>query len=218
MKQRDGFTMVELMVSIGIATVLASVLFAITFTYYADVLRARSTALLATESQQVLRSLVEDIRLADAIGSTNTISDANGPTGGWATNDPSDILIIQTPAINSNRDILYDPDLGVPYSNEYIYFKNGTTIYRRVLKNPTPTDNTAVTTCPAASATSACPADKLLSANINNLSFTFYDEDGNTTANATLAESVLLTVNLSKKSFGKNITFTNSVRVALRNR
>ncbi|HEX5448398.1 MAG TPA: hypothetical protein VFW90_04365, partial [Candidatus Saccharimonadales bacterium] len=90
-------------------------------------------------------------------------------------------------------------------------------LYKRVLANTSATGNTAVTTCPASSAGPTCPADRLLSDNVNNLNFTFYDSSGNSTADATQARSVSLDVNLSKRVFGKNITLNNSTRVTLRN-
>ena len=88
-------------------------------------------------------------------------------------------------------------------------------MYKRILKNTTAIGNTAITTCPTPSAT--CPSDRLFSNNVSNLSFTFYDIDNNSTANANLARSVSLTVDMSQKVFGKNITLSNSTRTTLRN-
>lgn len=213
----DGFTITELVISITVAGILATILFVATFYYYANTMQSETTTSLAIESQSILTQLTEDIRLADSISSTNNIADANAPAGGWVTSNPSNVIIIENPAIDSARNIIYDPNTGFPFRNEYIYFVSGTSMYKRTLANASAPGNTAVTSCPTDQATSTCPPDRLFSGNATNLSFTFYDSTGNTTADTSLARSVSLEVNMAKKVFGKNITLSNSTRVTLRN-
>jgi prepilin-type N-terminal cleavage/methylation domain-containing protein len=213
----NGFTITELVISLTISGILAVVIFTTTFYYFVNTSQAETATTLALESQTILTQLTEDIRLADSIANANAISDPNGPGGGWTTSDPSNILIIESPATTSGRDIIYDSNTGSPYRNEFIYFINGNTMYKRVLANTNASGNTAKRTCPAASASSTCPPDRLFSSNISNLTFTFYDVSDATTANAAQARSVVLTVNMLKKNFGKNITLANSTRVTLRN-
>jgi prepilin-type N-terminal cleavage/methylation domain-containing protein len=212
-----GFTLPELVISLTVAGILALVLFTATFYYYVNAAQTETSTNLALESQSILTQLTEDIRLADSIASTNSITDPHGPGGGWTTSDPSNIIIIESPAIDSGRNIIYDSSTGNPYRNEFIYFMSGTTMYKRVLANTSASGNTVKTTCPQASSSSACPPDPLFSSHVSNLNFTFYDSSGNTTADATMARSVLFTVNMSQKSFGKNVTLNNSTRVTLRN-
>jgi type II secretory pathway pseudopilin PulG len=212
-----GFTVTELALSITVAGFMAAVIFAATFYYYANTSQVQAATDMALESQSILSQFTDDIRLAGGIASNNAIADANAPVGGWTTSDPSNIIIIESPAIDVNRNIIYDPNTGSPYTNEYIYFLSGTTMYKRTLKNTAATGNTAVTTCPANLATASCPADRVFSSNASNLSFTFYDISDSTTANATAARSVSLTINMSKKAFGKSITLNNTTRATLRN-
>jgi type II secretory pathway pseudopilin PulG len=212
-----GFTITELVISITISGILAVAFFTATFYYYANTAQTETATTLALESQAILTQLTEDIRLADSIASTNALTDPNGPGGGWVTSDPSNILIIESPAITSARDIIYDSSTGSPYRNEFIYFISGTSMYKRVLSNTSATGNTAKRTCPSASANATCPPDRLFSSSISNLTFTFYDAADATTANAAQARSVVLNVNMAKKNFGKTITLTNSTRVTLRN-
>src|SRR6266404_2434007 len=146
----DGFTITELAISITVAGFLAAILFITTFYYYANVLQSETSSELALESQTILAQLTEDIRLADAISSTNAITDANAPVTGWVTSDPSNIIIIENPAVDSGRNIIYNSNTGFPYRNEFIYFTNGTSMRKRVLANSSAVGNTAVTTCPAA--------------------------------------------------------------------
>jgi prepilin-type N-terminal cleavage/methylation domain-containing protein len=216
-RNQKGFTITELVISVTVAGFLASVLFIITFYYYANTIQSENTTTLALESQSILTQLTEDIRLADAIANTNSIADANAPGGVWTTSDPSNILIIDSPAVNSSRDIIYDNSTGLPYRNEYVYFSSGTNMYKRILANSSASGNTLKTTCPQASSGPGCPSDRLFSKNVSNLTFTFYDSNDVTTASASQARSVSLTVNMAKAVFGKNITLANSTRVTLRN-
>jgi len=216
-KDEWGFTIVELLLATAISGILATVMLAISVHYYGNVLQAQTTTKMALESQLILTQLVEDIRLSDGIGQTNAISDPNAPAGGWVTNDPSNIIIIKAPAIDANRDIIYDPSTNYPYRNEYVYFTAGSTMYRRVLKNTEAPGNVAVTTCPPALANSSCPGDKEYSSNMNNLTFTFYDINDNPISDPTLARSVSLTVNMARKVYGKNLTLSNTTRTTLRN-
>jgi len=216
-KDQGGFTITELVISITVAGFLAAVLFIATFYYYANILQAQTSTDLALESQTILNQLTDDIRLSDAIASTNSITDPNAPVGGWVTSDPSNIMIVQNPAVTSTRDIIYDSNTGFPYRNEFIYFTATGSMYKRILADTSAVGNTQITTCPASKVTPSCPPDRLFSSNVSNLSFTFYDASDVTTANPTLARSVVLEVDMAKKVFGKNIILRNSTRVTLRN-
>lgn len=217
MKNQKGFTITEIVIAISVSAILSSVLFMVTFRFYSNALQAQITTEMALESQTILTQMVEDIRLADSINTTNVITDANSPTGGWVTSDPSNIIIIANPAKNSSQDIIYNSSTSLPYKNEFIYFISGGKMYKRILKNTSATGNLATTTCPQIAVTAICPPDKFFSDKINNLTFTFYDINDATTASASSARSVLLTVNMTKTVFGKVITLANSTRVTLRN-
>jgi prepilin-type N-terminal cleavage/methylation domain-containing protein len=218
MKSQKGFTIIEAMLAISISAVIASTLLVISFNYIGEMVRSRVTAELAIESQILLRSIIEDTRLADSLSSTNSNTDANAPSGGWTTSDPSNVLIIDTPAINSSRDIIYDSTTGLPYKNEVIYYASAQKMYRRTLKNTSASGNAMTTSCPPSLATSNCPADKLFTNYLKDLTFTFYDDTDSTTANATLARSVKVTITTERSINGKKVTFANSIRTTMRNR
>jgi prepilin-type N-terminal cleavage/methylation domain-containing protein len=213
---QSGFTIVELLISIAIASVISILMLTVTINYVGDVTRARLTADLAIESQILLRSIVEDTRLAGSLSSTNQNIDANSPVGGWITNDPSNVLIIDTPAFNVSRDIIYDSTTGLPYDNEVVYFSSGTRMFRRMVASTSATGNAAKTTCPTA--TALCGKDKQMTTYLQDLTFTFYDENNTTTADATLARSVQITVNLKRKISGRDVSFNNTMRTTMRNR
>lgn len=212
-----GFTIVELAIAITVAGILAGAIFIATFDYYADVSRSQASTDMALASQSILNQMTGDIRLADAISSTNAIADPNAPAGGWVTSNPSNVIIIESPATDSSRNIIYDPDTGFPYRNEFIYFISGGSMYKRVLANTAAAGNTAVTSCPSDKSSPSCPPDVLFTDHASNLSFTFYDSSDNTTADATKARSVQLDVSLAQDVFGHNVALSNQSRITLRN-
>lgn len=216
-RRQSGFTILELTLAMGIASVLASVLLAITLTYFADIMRTNQDTELHVEAHFVLQAMVEDIRLADRIDTTNELTDANQPSGGWTTNDANNWLIIGSPATNSSHDIIYDADTGNPYRNENIYFISGSKLFKRTLKNAAATGNAAATTCPAAAVTSTCHEDKTYSTHATDMGFTYYDTNNDVTTDPSLARSVRVSVTLSRKSFGKTLTVNDTILATLRN-
>jgi prepilin-type N-terminal cleavage/methylation domain-containing protein len=215
---QQGFTIVELLLATSIAAILVTVLMTISLTYYGSTLNNHISAQLGIDSHYVLRNIVEDIRIADSVGTTNVLTDSNQPNGGWITSDPNNVLVITNPATNTTRDVIYDSSTGYPYRNELIYFISGNTLYKRTLQNIAAVGNIAKTSCPPTQATSSCPADKTYTTYIDDFTFTFYDNNNVATADPSLARSVKVGVTMSRKSFGKTVTFTNSIQATLRNK
>jgi hypothetical protein len=167
------------------------------------------------ESQLLLRRMVEDVRIANQISTTNSVSDSYGPSGGWATSDPANILVVAQPAIDIKKDFIYDNSTGYPYQNEIIYYSDGAVMYRRTLANTTAIDNVAITTCPTGLA--SCPPDIRLTSRLQNMQFVFYDINDEITTSPERARSVELTVNLAGRVYGQDLEIRNKTRVTLRN-
>jgi hypothetical protein len=101
--------------------------------------------------------------------------------------------------------------------NELVYFKDGDTLYKRLLANPDADGNSLVTSCPSSLASDDCPADRKLVENLNTMVFTLYDQDNATTSDPLLARSVKIDLGLERDTFGEPLTYDNSVRITLRN-
>lgn len=212
-----GVTIVELLVVIGIASVLLLSFMTVSVYMYGDTIRGSLYAQLATESETVLRSVVEELRQSSAIRTTNANADANAPGGAWTTSNSSLILIISTPALDSSNNFIIDPSTGYPYQNEIVYFVSGQKLYKRYLANTSAPGNTRKTTCPEAVSSSSCPADVLMSSNFKTLSFVFYDQDDAVTTDITRARSIKLLLQMQRTTYGKTLTFDNTIRITMRN-
>ncbi len=212
-----GVTLVELLVVIGVASALFLTFTTIGIYLYGDTVRTSLYAQLATESQSVLRSIVEELRQSSSIRTTNANTDANAPSGGWTTSNSNLILIISTPVLNSSNQFVINAATGDPYQNEIVYFTSGSNLYKRFIGNTAAPGNTRTTTCPVASQTSTCKADILLTSNFKTMNFVFYDQDDAVTTTIPDARSIKLLVKLERKTFGKSLVFDNNMRITIRN-
>lgn len=212
-----GVTIVELMMSVAIAAALTTALFAVSLNFFGDTLRSQMTSEMAVNSHFMLRAVVEDLRIGSNIGTNSVLTDANAPTGGWTTSDTNNVLIINLPAVTTDNNIIYNSDTGDPYLNEYIYFLDGMTLNKRLLKNPDAVGNSIKTTCPPSQSSSTCPSDRKYSTYVSSFTFEFYDENDAVTADPALARSVKVDLTTSRTVFGTPVRFSNSILTKLRN-
>lgn len=212
-----GFTITELIIAASVGGMLAVVLFTITIFMYGGVVQNDTNARLILESQNILRRVVEDLRVSSAVRVTNTIPDANEPIGGWTTSNSDLILIIATPALDINNNYIIDDVTGLPFQNEIIYYADGTNLYKRILAEPSALGNTFETSCPPSIATPTCQSDRNLTANFSDMDFIFYDQDDIETSDPTVARSVGVNIEMDRNVFGRDVTAENNIRVTLRN-
>lgn len=213
-----GFTLVELMVSVTLMGIIGVVFLGLTANYFVIITRNNELAEMTVNSQNLLRTTVENIRFGDGVRQTNQISDPNAPAGGWNTNNSSFVIVIAVPALDSSHNYITDPGTGSPYMNELVYYKAGTNLMERKLKNPSASGNTMVTSCPANLASSSCPADTQLAAYVSSMTFSMYDQDGVSTSDPTLARSIKINLTMERNAPGEPLDLNTSTRVTLRNR
>ncbi len=213
----NGYTLPELMISMGIAAALATVLLSVSMTFFGSSIRSQVAAQMAVDSHFMMRAIIEDLRLGESLGDTAVLADANAPSGGWTTSDTDNVLIINRPATTTAHDIIYDNSTGNPYNNEYIYFISDNTLFKRLLHNTNASSNSITTSCPQSAVSSTCPLDRKYSAYVSDLSFIFYDDNNNVTLNTAQARSVRVGLSMSRRVFGKTLNFNNSILTKLRN-
>jgi type II secretory pathway component PulJ len=216
--REGGYTLVEVTVAVTVMAIVGVTFIGIIAHYFVVISRSNAQTEMTIASQNLLRTTVDNIRFGDGVRQTNQIPDGNGPAGGWNTNNSNFVIIIAVPALDSTRNYIIDPSTGSPYMNELVYYKSGSTLYRRVLANPLATGNRLKTTCPQAAASPTCRADALLAEYVNTMDFTLYDQNGAITSAATNARSVKIDLNMQRNAPGDPITVKNSIRVTLRNR
>jgi type II secretory pathway component PulJ len=216
-KSSRGFTIAELNVTLFVGSLILLVIFAIFTNYFALITRNNVYVEMTADSQNLLRSMVEELRYGAGVRQNNTIYDANAPSGGWNTSNSNFVIIIAVPAKNNTGDYIIDTATSSPYKNEYVYYKNNGVLYKRILANPDAVGNNIKTTCPTGHTTSTCPEDIKLVENINTVTFSLYDQDDEPTNDALLARSVNIHAYLSQSVFGVTVGADNNMRITLRN-
>ena len=217
-KRSLGFTIPELVVIITVTGILGIAFFGGISNFFALMSRNNAANDLTTSSQNLLRSTVETLRVGGGVRQTNTIADANAPVGGWNTSNEDFVIVIASPALDSAREYIIDPQTGSPYMNELVYFKDGLNLVRRTLAHPDAVGNSQTTSCPPDLASPACPADKVLAEYVKDMVFTLYDQDDNSTNDPLAAFSIKIDLAMERDVAGPPLTLDNSIRVTLRNR
>jgi hypothetical protein len=174
---------------------------------------------LIKETEQSLDLAANDVRLSANADSNNRWPDPNSPGGsgnpyGWQSNGST--LILAEAASNSSGNIIFsDPANYITEKNNIVYFVNNGTLYKRIIASPV-SANSAVTTCPAASASSSCPADKELLHNVTNFSITYLNGQSQSVAPAD-ARAIEMHVTVSKNVFGQPVSADYTTRMVFRN-
>lgn len=216
--KQAGFTITELVISVTVLGIIIVGIFSAITYFFVNMTKNNLFAEMTTDSQNLLRASVEELRYGAGVRITNTITDPNAPSGGWNTSNEAFVIIIAVPAVDSDDNYIIDTQTGAPYNNELVYFKDGDVLYKRTLAHPNATGNTLLTSCPEASATSTCPADRELARYVDDMVFTLYDQDNNPTSNPLLARSVKIALSMSRETFGSPLELENNIQVTLRNR
>jgi len=214
-----GFTLVELLITMVLMAILSLTL----PNFIANWLQAsnieQNRANLLTNAETALDTISNDIRLSGAADLNNRWSDShapNSPADNYSWKSDGDTLILARAASDSSQNILFsDPAKYISQKDNVIYYLTGTTLYRRVLKSDDVND-AAITTCPPASVTATCPADRVVATGVSAFSVGYYDADENTVA-PTDARSVQLSITMQTKVGGKTISASYATRMVFRN-
>lgn len=250
-----GFGLVELMSIMVVTALFSGLIISFGFNYW------RYAYLLDADLTTYVDRLNTGDYLREALGSSsgliiqNSIADANthNPDPAIPTNlywEPNHaipgnkpvgstgtkpLLYFKRFSVNTTGSIIMNGEQ--PYEDEYIVYLNGATkqMLVRALANPDAPGNRLKTSCPPASATTSCPADKVLLTDLASVDLRYFSRAGNLVdytsvydANLpgyigpdfTVVEVVELTLNIAKKPVFQKTNATQSstiIRIALRN-
>ncbi len=105
LRSQKGFTLVELLIAIPLATLITTVMIGTLFSQYTEVLIGSAKSNLRAEGQSLLINLQDELLFTIAYGETLDVSliDTYQPTGGWTYNSSPQTLIINEIALDSTR-------------------------------------------------------------------------------------------------------------------
>lgn len=214
----EGFTLVEMLVTMTIIGILALGIANFIVTWLASATLSSTKANLLSNAELALDTMSQDIRLSGDVDATNRWADTNGPGGnqyGWSSGT-STVILAKIATDKTNNVIYSDAAKYIPQKDDEIYYLSGTTLYRRTLKSDSANDS-AVTTCPPASATASCPADTTIATNVSSWSVAYYDNTGTVTATPDNARSVQIAITISTKVNNRTVSQTYTTRMVFRN-
>lgn len=213
-----GFTLVELLVALVVAGIISLVI----GSYMVENIQQNALANIRQdtlqETQLSLDLAANDIRLSANADDNNRWPDSYAPSGAdpysWASNGGT--LVLATAAQNTSGVIQFiDAKNYITEKNNIIYFVNNGTLYKRTLAAPI-SGNAANTSCPVASSTPSCPADKQLIKNVTLFSVTYLDGQ-NLSVIPTEARSIELHLTVSKQVYKQQISADYKTRMVFRN-
>jgi len=233
LKKNQGFTIVELVVTIPIISLVALGVVSLVITMFFQIMANNTRLTLLLESQTVLLSLEDEMLFTTNYGETimSDLHDDYAPTGGWSFNaNPNTLIIYETsltaPRRDPNRTFVFKNscDGSIAFDN-VIYFtepnadNSYSTLYRRILTPQYTTCNTNYRgqTCPADNVTPPCIIeDSVISHQVKDFQIKYYDIDNNLidTANGGSpldAEKATVTLDLGDELFGRQVSASSNI-------
>lgn len=195
-----GFTLVELMTTIGITVLVTAVVlnYAIDFWGNSATLQTDSTNFVdranagdrLRDNLNVATGLIMQNSILDQNAQVPDPSDASGQhwllihavpgntvIGGSGTYAP--LFYFQSPSVDSNKNIILNGTN--PYMDESVLYLSGSSkqLLLRRLANQSAPSNAHKTTCPPSSATSGCPADQVIASDVTSVDLRYFSRSGN---------------------------------------
>ncbi len=218
-QNQAGFSVVELLVVLTVTTLMVIVITTFLITQLQQSTLATAKGNILRETQQSLDLAANDIRLSANADTNNRWADNNSPSGSnnplsWQSN--ASTLVLATAAEDSNGAVIFsDSKNYITEKNNLVYFIRNGVLYKRTIASTT-ANNADKTSCPAATASTSCPADKELLHNISNFTVTYKDGQNNTVQPSD-ARSVELAVTVNKPLYHKNVSVDYKTRMVFRN-
>lgn len=214
---QKGFTLPELIITMTLMMILSLTLANFVVNWFGTASLAQARADLLANAETALDTITNDIRLSGSADDTNRWSDANGPSGqqfGWHSG--TQVLVLAKAAVDASNNIIFsDPAQYITQKDNVVYFLSNGTLYKRIIAADD-ASSAAVTTCPAASASQSCPADKVIATGVKGFTITYYDENLQSVTPDN-ARAVQLAITLSATKGGRTVDANYNTRMVFRN-
>jgi prepilin-type N-terminal cleavage/methylation domain-containing protein len=227
MMSQRGYTLLELLLAIAVSSVLILAVSNFTVTSIVGSNHDYNQTLVLTNAKEAVGIVARQIKAARSVQASNTLADANAPGApgnlfswsGVAGNGAT--LILAVPSRDASNNLIYiDGQHNSLYTDDVIFYLNNTTrrLYKRTIANSSAPGNVAITTCPPALATPACPADAGVVDDVANLITGYLDSNNASVSTPSGTEAVSYTVTESRSINGRTYTGTYSSIATLRNK
>jgi hypothetical protein len=194
-------TLVELVIVMGITLLVTTVVLTFAIDFWGNATSLQNDSVSFIDRNNAGDRMRDALNVATSLMSQNSLADNNAHAP-----DPADVsgthwqpihaipgntvlpaagaftplFYYQAPAVDSSKNIILNG--ASPYLNEFVLYLNGSTkqLLLRSLANPSAPDNSTKTSCPAASATVSCPADRVIANDVSSVDLRYFSRSGNT--------------------------------------
>ena len=224
-KQQTGFTILEAVLALAIASMLVVVIAQFISASLSSNTREQTITLIQNNTRQAVGTVASSIRSAKSVEAVNSQPDSNSPGApdnlySWSSAAGSGTaLILAIPAKDTTGSMIYiDGSHNSLYTDDVIYYLDPVSkiLYRRLIANQSAPNNAAVTTCPPTKATLTCPADAKVVEDIANLTTAYFDANNNAVTAPSGTEAIKITLTQTKiigiKTYSSSFTTIASLR------
>lgn len=196
-ESQTGFTLVELIVYMTLTVMFTALVFSFMLDFWGG------AATLQNDSETFVTRQDAGDRLRDALNAGShlidqnsiTDSDANPDDGSgthWQlihaipgntsvpTTGNTPVFYFDAPSVDSSKNFIMNG--AQPYYDEFVLYLSGSTkqLLMRTLVNPSATGDRLTTSCPPASATATCPADRVIADDVSSVGTRYFSRSGTT--------------------------------------
>jgi len=213
---QKGFTLVEMLVSLSVLSILSLTIanFIADWLQTANLSQVRATLL--SNAQDAIDNVSGDIRLSGSADATNRWPDVNAPGNQFGWSSIASTLVLGRIATTSSNDVIYtDGAKYISQKDNVVYYVSNKKLYQRIIAADDP-NTSATTTCPPASASASCPADRKIAQDVTNFTVTYYDAN-DVVVQPDNARAVQLSITLTETQGGQDVSATYTTRMVFRN-
>lgn len=212
----NGISLVELTLTLSIVSIMSIVVMNFMVNWVQQYAISETRAALLADAQNAIDQMGDAIRLSSAADQNNRWPDANAPENQFGWESDASTLILATAVEDQNGAIVFsDPSNYTSEKNNYIYYIQDATLYRRTIASPVE-NNKIVTSCPVAEASPECPSDRKLAENVASFSVKYFNGENQEVAPSD-ARSIELSLILQKNQFSQLIQSVYKTRMVFRN-
>lgn len=230
LSNNKGFTLVELLIICPMLMAIIAFMMNYLFNQYGQLTVQNSRVNVQISAQAITYAMQDDVFFASAFTDTinSNLVDSYAPSGGWQASSSPTVFIISTPALtashrSASRQPVYINTFGCGASitdndalyNNIVYWVSGTNLYKRVISAPANMSTCGTSyqkqSCPAANATSSCPADNLMTDQLQSFTVSYFDTTGTQVSDPAQASEVKISVVLSAQAFSQTVTGNSSI-------
>lgn len=216
----NGFTLVETVIAISVTAILIAIVLGFMTNSIVEYALAGARADILSQAQSAVDNITAETRLSGKADLNNRWQDTHSPsspTDNFSWTSDNDTLVLATAVEDTGGNIVFaDPAQYISQKNNIVFFLQNGTLYKRIIAAADISNNKLKTSCPKSAVSANCPEDRKLLENVNQIRFTYYDEQ-NQEVTPDNARSVNIYIKIERTAYNRPVSAEYSTRMVFRN-